>query len=315
MIWIIIAIVIAVIFITTLAFWLIGERWHLLRPSTWAMLRANGLRRIFNLSAIHGYIYGRWTIKYLGILRNLIYPRLGTRGMRWLRNSYHGKVLTQENAESIILLNHDIPLQDLEQIIPYTLAREIVLTGPPDVVVSECGCRNNRREACQPTQVCMVVGKPFTDFILEHHPSSSRRLTQVEAIELLRKEHERGHMHTAWFKDALIDRFYVICNCCKCCCLGVEFMMKYGNPVMASSGYIAQLDENLCKGCGICVNACPFNALSIKDQISILDWDKCMGCGICEVMCPNNARSVVLEERKGTPLDVRLLVGKENPSQ
>ena len=84
-------------------------------------------------------------------------------------------------------------------------------------------------------------------------------------------------------------------------------MMKHGNPVMASSGYVAQLDEGLCVGCGTCVDACPFDALSINDQISIMDWEKCMGCGICEVVCPNNARLLVLEESKGIPLDVRLL--------
>ena len=213
------------------------------------------------------------------------------------------------------MLNQDIPLQDLEQIIPYPVAREIVLTGSPDVVVYECGCRNIRPNPCRPTQVCMVIGKPFTDFILEHMPDSSRWLSPTEAVELLREEHERGHMHTAWFKDACIDRFYVLCNCCKCCCGGIEAMTKYDNPVMASSGYIAQLDESLCVGCGTCVDACPFNALSINDRISIMDWDKCMGCGICEVVCPNNARSMVLEERKGIPLDVRLLVGKEHPGQ
>ena len=308
MLWIILGIIIGIPFITILVFWLIGERWHLLRSTTWQMLRANGLRRILNLNAIHGYIYGRWTIKYLDVLLNLVYPHLGRRGKRWLCNRYHAKILTQENAESIIMLNHDIPLQDLEQIIPYPMAREIVLTGPPDIVVYECGCRNTLPNPCQPTQVCMVIGKPFTDFILEHKPDTSQRLSQAEAVELLREEHERGHMHTAWFKDACIDRFYVICNCCKCCCGGVRAMMKHGNPVMASSGYVAQLDEILCTGCGICVDACPFNALSINDQISIMDTEKCMGCGICEVVCPNNARSLVLEESKGIPLDVRLLV-------
>ncbi|MFC2070720.1 ATP-binding protein [Chloroflexota bacterium] len=305
---IIIGIVIGILLTTILVFWFIGERWHFLQASTRQILRANGLKRVLNLNAIHGYIYGRWTIRYLDILLHRIYPHLGERGKKWLRNRYHGKILTQELAESIITLEHDIPLHDLEQIIPYPIAREIVLTGPPDVVVYECGCRNSLPNPCQPTQVCMVIGKPFTDFILEHMPESSRRLSQAEAIELLREEHERGHMHTAWFKDACIDRFYVICNCCKCCCGGIEAMMKYGNPVMASSGYIAKLDENLYTGCGICVEACPFNALSINDQISNMDWEKCMGCGICEVVCPNNARSLVLEERKGIPLDVRLMV-------
>ena len=309
MLWIILGTIIGILLVTALIFWLIGERWRLLRPTTWQVLKANGLRRTLNLSALHGYVYGRWTNKYLDVLHHFLYPHLGKRFQKWLRNHYHAKVLTQENAESIIMLNQDIPLQDLEQIVPYPLAREIVLTGPPDVVVYECGCRSIRANPCQPTQVCMVIGKPFTDFIREHMPDSSRRLSQAEAIELLREEHERGHMHTAWFKDACIDRFYVICNCCKCCCGGVEAMMKFGNPVMASSGYIAQLDENLCTGCGTCIDACPFDALSMYNQISVTDWGKCMGCGICEVVCPNDARSLVPDEKKGIPFDVKALAG------
>ena len=306
--WIILGIVVGLLFVAILIFCLVGERRHLFRKSTWLALKESGLKRLLNLNAIHLYIYGRWTTKYIYLLMNYLYPIFGERGKKWLRNRYHAKILTHEHAESIIMLDHDIPLQDLEQIIPYPLAREIVLSGPPDVVVCECGCRNSRPNPCQPTEVCMTIGKPFTDFVLDHQPESSRRLSQTEALELLREEHERGHMHTAWFKDACIDRVYVICNCCKCCCGGVEAMMKYGNPVLASSGYISQLNEDLCTVCGTCIDACPFDALSISDQISIINWDRCMGCGICEVVCPNNARSLVLEESKGIPLDIRLLL-------
>jgi hypothetical protein len=39
----------------------------------------------------------------------------------------------------------------------------------------------------------------------------------AEALDLLRAEHERGHLHSAWFKDVMLNRFYAICNCCKCC--------------------------------------------------------------------------------------------------
>ena len=88
-------------------------------------------------------------------------------------------------------------------------------------------------------------------------------------------------------------------------------MVKYGNPVMASSGYVAQVDKSICTGCGICVDACPFNALSIEDETSVMDWEKCLGCGVCEAVCPNDARSLVRDEGKGIPLDVRLLIAEK----
>jgi ferredoxin len=152
----------------------------------------------------------------------------------------------------------------------------------------------------------MPIGQPFVDFILEHHPQSSRRLTQAEALDLLRAEHERGHLHSAWFKDAMLSRFYAICNCCKCCCGGIEAMVKYGIPMMASSGYVAQVDETLCVACDTCKDACPFGAIQV-DGTAVVKWEACMGCGVCVGQCPNKAMSLVRDEKKGVPFDVRLL--------
>jgi ferredoxin len=156
----------------------------------------------------------------------------------------------------------------------------------------------------------MVIGQPFVDFMLEHHPQSSRRLSQAEAIELLQAEHERGHMHSAWFKDATMDRFYAICNCCKCCCGGIDAMVKYGAPTLAASGYVAQVDDTLCAACATCEDACLFEAIQVNGA-AVIDWEACMGCGVCVGQCPNEAMSLVCDERKGVPLDVRLLVQEQ----
>ncbi len=290
-----------------LGLWLFGERWRLIQPSSRKFLRLLGIRRLANLSGPHGYVYGRWTNQYMAALIHVVFPALGARGRAWLHERYHAKVLTTEQAQAIVSLDHDLPLQDLEQVIPYSTARDIVLKGPPDVTVFECACRHARANPCQPTQVCMAVGQPFADFVAEHNPQSSRRVSQAEAVELLRAEHERGHLHSAWFKDVCLDRFYAICNCCKCCCGGVESMVRYGSSVMASSGYVAQVDATLCSGCERCVRACPFGALALSEDLSVVDWSKCMGCGVCEAQCREGAISLVRDERKGVPLDVRAL--------
>jgi len=303
----IILIVVGALLVTVIVLWLYGEQWHPLRRSTWRFMRQVGLRRILNGSGLHGYIYGRWIKEYINVLINYLIPNLSPRGRKWFTNHYHGKVLTPDQAEAIITLDHDIPLRDLEQIIPYPMARDLVLKGPPDVAVFQCGCRQNRTNPCEPIQVCMVIGQPFVDFILEHHPKSSRRLTQSEALELLKQEHERGHLHSAYFKDVLLNRFYAICNCCKCCCGGIEAMVKYGAPIMVSSGYVAKVEETNCNVCGICVDVCPFGALSLNEVLTV-NWDKCMGCGVCAGQCPSEALSLERDEKKGLPLDVRLLV-------
>ena len=288
-----------VLFVGLLVLWLFGERWRFFRPSTRSMLGEGG--------SLHGYVYGRWTNQYIHVLINWLMPRAKSGGWTSLSDHYHGKVLTQEEAEAIVSAKKDIPLRDLEQIVPYPAARNLVLKGPPEVVVYECGCRHARAKSCQPTQVCMIIGKPFTDFILEHNPHSSRRLTHAEALELLRAEHERGHLHSAWFKDACLDRFYAICNCCKCCCGGIEAMTKYGIRMMTSSGYVAEVNQELCNLCEACVDACPFEALSANEKGLERNWEACMGCGVCVEKCPLEAISLVRDEKKGIPLDVRAL--------
>lgn len=303
---IIIVIVIGVLLAALLSIWLLGERWRPLRPSTRKMVREAGLRRLLTLNTLHGYIYNRWRNQYIYLAIRYAIPRLGPFGKRWWSNRYHSKVLTHEQAEAMITIAHEIPLSDLEQIIPYSTARDLVLKGSREVVVYECACRHARESSCQPTQVCMYISQPFSDFALEHNPKTSRRITREEALELLKREHERGHVHSAWFKDACIDRFYGLCNCCKCCCGGIEAMVKYGVPLMASSGYVSQADKAKCSPCQICEDACPFGAIRIEETV-IVNRDICMGCGVCVEQCPMQALSLVRDEKKGTPLDVRLL--------
>jgi ferredoxin len=312
----------------------------IIKPSTLAFTeegqRTPGFSRF---DWLHGQVYARWPYLYIGIgtgehrLSKMVKPVVGFLARLLDKNgaqqnaqqqslpvadpqrvtfadTYHGKVVPLKPATQLVSVNEPIRLPDLEHVIPYKKARAIILQDPDHIVALECPCRAARPDSCLPLDVCLIIGEPFASFVVEHHPQRARWITQAEAAEILDAEDERGHVHHAFFKDAMLDRFYAICNCCSCCC-GAMQAHRSGTPMLASSGYVARVDEALCIGCGDCMDYCQFHALSLQEDIAYVEFEACMGCGVCTGKCAQGALSLCLEPSKGTPLELSELVARE----
>lgn len=61
------------------------------------------------------------------------------------------------------------------------------------------------------------------------------------------------------------------------------------------------ISDDLCKGCGLCVNACPRKIIELdKSRLNAkgyhpaacTDLDSCIGCTFCAVQCPDSAITV-----------------------
>ncbi len=57
-----------------------------------------------------------------------------------------------------------------------------------------------------------------------------------------------------------------------------------------------QYDPEKCTGCGACVNACPSNALTLKERKPSVNRKMCTVCGRCETVCPVGIREVIGRE-------------------
>ena len=300
------------------------------RPSTRAFTReAQRTPGFTRFDWLHGYVYARWPYLYIGTalgehrLARAVQPLI--RAWSWLfppqpdgessvgstgfADTYHGKVVPLEAATRLVTVQRDITLTDLEQVIPYTLARDIVLRSPDHIVALECPCRAARSKPCLPLDVCLIVGEPFASFIAEHHPGRSRWITQDEAVKVLKAEQERGHVSHAFFKDAMLGRFYAICNCCSCCC-GAMQARRHGTPMLISSGYISLVDSGECSGCGTCSLHCQFSAIEMQDGIAVVDQAQCMGCGVCVAHCQQGAITLQRDAGKCEPLEIHELVAQ-----
>lgn len=63
----------------------------------------------------------------------------------------------------------------------------------------------------------------------------------------------------------------------------------------------ATVNAEYCKGCGLCVDACPQKILSLDKSTlnekgyhpaAVVDMAKCTGCASCAKMCPDCAITV-----------------------
>ncbi|MBN2325683.1 MAG: 4Fe-4S binding protein [Candidatus Omnitrophica bacterium] len=52
---------------------------------------------------------------------------------------------------------------------------------------------------------------------------------------------------------------------------------------------VPQINKDLCRGCGVCVEICPRHAISMENNIAQINGDDCIGCGVCEDYCPTGA--------------------------
>lgn len=59
--------------------------------------------------------------------------------------------------------------------------------------------------------------------------------------------------------------------------------------------------QDMCTGCGACVQICQHKAISIQDTFrslnAYIDPERCVGCGLCEKTCQQNTSSVLLQPK------------------
>ncbi|MBN2480462.1 MAG: ATP-binding protein [Bacteroidales bacterium] len=56
-----------------------------------------------------------------------------------------------------------------------------------------------------------------------------------------------------------------------------------------TSGAKASIEREKCTGCGLCMELCRFDAISVKKEEFIIDEYACEGCGLCAEACPEKA--------------------------
>jgi ferredoxin len=157
--------------------------------------------------------------------------------------------------------------------------------------VTDCICRKQTtligRPCPHPVEVCMVLSDAPGAF---HRRSGMKELTLEGAYDVLRLSAEAGLVHSVG--NTREGQWY-ICNCCTCSCGILRGMAEGGMAsVVAHSGFVCQVEEISCGGCGVCGEKCPFGAITC-DGTAHVNAVRCAGCGVCVAACPDDALALV----------------------
>jgi len=161
------------------------------------------------------------------------------------------------------------------------------------IAVAHCPCRvaaQLRGRGCDHLlEVCLKFDE-LAEYLIERE--FAREITKAEALEIIRQSEEDGLVH---FVDNVQGDVKHNCNCCGCCCWNVGSIRRRKIPrdLIMATYFITEVDEEVCNGCGNCVDVCPVNAITIVDDLAIIDKEWCIGCGLCRTRCPLEATKLV----------------------
>jgi NAD-dependent dihydropyrimidine dehydrogenase PreA subunit/biotin operon repressor len=187
-----------------------------------------------------------------------------------------------------------IHLKDYTEILDWEKASYIINTAST-IAVSLCACRHHKKhvgEKCDvPEEMCLSLNYAAESMI---KTKLGKRVSTGQAFDILQQAKELGLVQTG---DNVKRTPAYLCNCCSCCCGMISGIKNYNIPnAIVPSNWFAEIDKELCTGCGVCEKACALDVIEIKKEnkkkTAYIEKTTCFGCGVCKTKCNFNAISM-----------------------
>jgi NAD-dependent dihydropyrimidine dehydrogenase PreA subunit len=214
----------------------------------------------------------------------------------WLkyREEAFGEELARNNMPVMRVIPVSRSLRESSEVLPYNALKPMI-EGQSYCAVAHCPCRQMKShvgEGCDHSlENCLHFGS-MGRYMVEQ--GLAREISKEETLKILKGANEEGLVHATENIDGHLG---TICNCCGCCCVFLNTKKKMGLHTISASTYVAQVNTELCAGCGTCEERCPMQAIAVGDEdVAEVKEELCIGCGVCTPTCDTEA--VDLVERK-----------------
>ena len=186
-------------------------------------------------------------------------------------------------------------------IMPYDDIRGVLAQHHGPFHVVDCICKEGQDllgQPCKATkerEICLLFGTAARNY--KDH-GWGREITREEVFKILDKGEEDGLV----VQPSNSQYPFCVCLCCGCCCEVLSNAKPLPNPAQYFySNYQAVTDDELCIGCGLCVDRCQMDAITMEDGKSQVDSGRCIGCGLCATVCDTQAIHLQKKEHTTIP--------------
>lgn len=199
----------------------------------------------------------------------------------------------------VVPLDHVVENENL--VYSYDNIEQIIENIGEPIAVMDCICRKGTDligNPCKKTKLretCLTFRRGAVSFI---EKGLAREITKEEALKLVEEAKQDGLVLQPGNSISPMS----MCICCGCCC-GVLVAQKElpGLSQFFATNFYADVDQDICEGCGICEERCNLGAVHVVENLAQVNREKCIGCGVCVPKCSSGAMNLLSKEVETIP--------------
>jgi len=198
--------------------------------------------------------------------------------------------------DNVIQINEPIN-RPADTVLPSAVVEHFIREANHHWIMDFCLCREADHCHDYPRELgCLFLGEA----VLKINPRLGRLVSEDEALDHLSRCRAAGLVHmigrnkldAIWLGATPGQKLLTICNCCPCCCLW-KVLPRLDNMISRKVTRMPGVTVSVnvkCQGCEICTqDLCFVEAISMDGEKAVIDIERCRGCGRCVETCPFNA--------------------------